>query len=44
MMYVANAGLTDYHKLLLLINNTTTAVANAASTATAVNAQVKTRW
>jgi polysaccharide biosynthesis/export protein len=44
VMYVANAKVVDYYKLLLLINNTTAAVSNTATTATNVNAAVKTRW
>jgi polysaccharide export outer membrane protein len=44
VMYVANAKVVDYYKLLLLINNTTTAVSGAANAATNVNTAVKTRW
>jgi polysaccharide export outer membrane protein len=44
VMYVANAKVVDYYKLLLLINNTTAAVSNTATTATNVNTAVKTRW
>jgi polysaccharide export outer membrane protein len=44
VMYVANAKVVDYYKLLLLINNTSAAVANTANTATGVNTAVKTRW
>jgi polysaccharide export outer membrane protein len=44
VMYVANARVVDYYKLLLLINNTTTAVSNAANTVTSVNAAAKTTW
>src|SRR4030081_212681 len=44
VMYVANAKVVDYYKLLTLINNTTTAVSGAANAATNVNAAVKTRW
>jgi polysaccharide export outer membrane protein len=38
VMYVANARVVDYYKLLLLINNTTAAVSNTATTITNVNA------
>ncbi len=38
VMYVANARVIDYYKLLLLINNTTAAVSNTATTITNVNA------
>jgi polysaccharide biosynthesis/export protein len=44
IMYVANAKVVDYYKLLLLINNTTAVVSNTATTATNVNTAVKTRW
>jgi len=44
VMYVANAKVVDYYKLLLLINSTTTAVSGAANAATNVNTAVKTRW
>jgi polysaccharide export outer membrane protein len=44
VMYVANARVVDYYKLLTLINNTATTTSNAASAATNVNAAVKTRW
>ena len=44
VMYVANAKVVDYYKLLLLINNTTTTASNTANTATNVNTAVKTRW
>jgi len=44
VMYVANARVVDYYKLLLLINSTTTAVSGAANAATNVNTAVKTRW
>src|SRR6266404_6425680 len=37
VMYVANAKVVDYYKLLLLINSTTTAVSGAANAATNVN-------
>jgi polysaccharide export outer membrane protein len=44
VMYVANSKVTDYYKLLLLINNTAGTVANTANTVINVNAAVKTRW
>jgi polysaccharide export outer membrane protein len=44
VMYVANAPVVDYYKLLLLLNNTTATVSNTATTATNVNTAVKTRW
>lgn len=44
VMYVANAKVVDYYKLLTLINNTTATVSNTANAATSVNAAVKTRW
>lgn len=44
VMYVANAKVVDYYKLLLLINNTTNTVSNTANAATDVNTAVKTRW
>jgi polysaccharide export outer membrane protein len=44
VMYVANARVVDYYKLLLLINNTTTTVSNTANTVTSVNAAAHTRW
>jgi polysaccharide export outer membrane protein len=44
VMYVANSKVTDYYKLLLLINNTASTVANTANTVTSVNTAVKTRW
>jgi polysaccharide biosynthesis/export protein len=44
VMYVANAKVVDYYKLLLLINNTATATSNTATAVTNVNAAVKTRW
>jgi polysaccharide biosynthesis/export protein len=37
VMYVANAKVVDYYKLLVLINNSTTTVANTANTVTSVN-------
>ena len=44
VMYVANAKVVDYYKLLLLINNTATAVNTTANAVTNVNTAVKTRW
>ena len=44
VMYVANSKVTDYYKLLLLINNTSATVANTANAVTNVNTAVKTRW
>jgi polysaccharide export outer membrane protein len=44
VMYVANAKVVDYYKLLLLINNTAATASNTANTVTNVNTAVKTRW
>jgi polysaccharide export outer membrane protein len=44
VMYVANAKVVDYYKLLGLINNTANSVSNTANAVTAVNTAVKTRW
>jgi polysaccharide biosynthesis/export protein len=44
VMYVANARVVDYYKLLTLINNTATTVSTTATAVTNVNAAVKTRW
>jgi polysaccharide biosynthesis/export protein len=44
VMYVANAKVVDYYKLLLLINNTATATSNTANAVTNVNTAVKTKW
>jgi polysaccharide export outer membrane protein len=44
VMYVANAKVVDYYKLLLLINQTSTAVSNTANSVTNVNTAVKTKW
>ncbi len=44
VMYVANAKVVDYYKLLLLINNTAATVSNTANAVTNVNTAVKTRW
>jgi polysaccharide biosynthesis/export protein len=44
VMYVANAKVVDYYKLLLLINNTSASISNTANAVTSVNTAVKTRW
>jgi polysaccharide export outer membrane protein len=44
VMYVANAKVVDYYKLLTLINNTSNSVSNTANSVTNVNTAVKTRW
>jgi polysaccharide biosynthesis/export protein len=44
VMYVANAKVVDYYKLLLLINQTSAAVSNTANAVTNVNTAVKTKW
>jgi len=44
VMYVANSKVTDYYKLLLLINNTATAISTTANAVTNVNTAVKTKW
>src|ERR1700737_2558469 len=44
VMYVANAKVVDYYKLLLLINNTAATASNTANAVTNVNTAVKTRW
>jgi polysaccharide biosynthesis/export protein len=44
VMYVANAKVVDYYKLLGLINNTAGAVSNTANAVTNVNTAVKTHW
>jgi polysaccharide export outer membrane protein len=44
IMYVANAKVVDYFKLLNLINNTAATVSNTANAVTNVNTAVKTRW
>ena len=44
VMYVANAKVVDYYKLLLLINNTAATTSNTANAVTNVNAAVKTKW
>jgi polysaccharide export outer membrane protein len=43
-MYVANARVVDYYKLLTLINNTANSVSSTANAVTNVNAAVKTKW
>jgi polysaccharide biosynthesis/export protein len=44
VMYVANAKVVDYYKLLTLINNTAATTSNTASAVTSVNTAVKTKW
>jgi polysaccharide export outer membrane protein len=44
VMYVANARVVDYYKLLTLINNTANTVANTSTAITGVNTATKTRW
>jgi polysaccharide export outer membrane protein len=44
VMYVANAKVVDYYKLLLLINNTAATTSNTANAVTNVNTAVKTKW
>jgi polysaccharide biosynthesis/export protein len=44
VMYVANAKVVDYYKLLGLINNTAATVSNTANAVTNVNVATKTRW
>ena len=44
VMYVANAKVVDYYKLLVLINNTAAVTNNVATTVTSVNTAVKTKW
>jgi polysaccharide biosynthesis/export protein len=44
VMYVANARVVDYYKLLTLINNTAATTSNTANAVTSVNAAAKTRW
>jgi polysaccharide export outer membrane protein len=43
-MFVANARVVDYYKLLTLINNTANTASNTATTVTNVNTAVKTKW
>jgi polysaccharide biosynthesis/export protein len=44
VMYVANAKVVDYYKLLTLINNTAATVSNTANAVTSVNTAEKTKW
>ncbi|UFZ04766.1 polysaccharide export protein [Bradyrhizobium ontarionense] len=44
VMYVANAKVVDYYKLLTLINNTAAATSSTANAVTNVNTAVKTKW
>jgi polysaccharide export outer membrane protein len=44
VMYVANAKVIDYFKLLTLINQTANTTSNVANAVTNVNTAVKTRW
>ena len=44
VMYIANAKVVDYYKLLLLINNTAISVSTTANAVTNVNTAVKTHW
>jgi polysaccharide export outer membrane protein len=44
VMYVANARVVDYFKLLTLINNTAITVSTTANAVTNVNTAVKTKW
>ena len=44
VVYVANAKVVDYYKLLLLINNTAISVTTTANAVTNVNTAVKTHW
>jgi polysaccharide export outer membrane protein len=44
VMYVANAKVVDYYKLLTLINNTANTTSNTANAVTNVNTAVKTKW
>lgn len=44
VMYVANARVVDYYKLLTLISNTANTVSNTANAVTNVNTAVKTKW
>jgi polysaccharide biosynthesis/export protein len=44
VMYVANAKVVDYYKLLVLINSTANTVSNTANAVTTTNVAVKTRW
>jgi polysaccharide biosynthesis/export protein len=44
VMYVANAKVVDYFKLLNLINQTANTTSNVANTVTSVNIAEKTKW
>jgi polysaccharide export outer membrane protein len=44
VMYVANAKVVDYYKLLTLINTTAATTAQTANAVTATNVAVKTKW
>src|ERR1700719_524879 len=44
VMYVANARVVDYYKLLTLINNTSASVTNVSDAVTNVHTAVKTHW
>jgi polysaccharide biosynthesis/export protein len=44
VMYVANAKVVDYYKLLTLINNTAVSTSNVSAAVTGVNAAEKTKW
>jgi hypothetical protein len=44
VMYVANAKVVDFYKLLTLINNTANATSNVANAVTSTNIAAKTRW
>jgi polysaccharide export outer membrane protein len=44
IMYVANAKVVDYYKLLTLINNTAATASNTANAVTNVNTAEKTKW
>ena len=44
VMYVANAKVVDYYKLLTLITTTAVTVSATANAVTNVNAAVKTHW
>jgi polysaccharide export outer membrane protein len=44
VMYIANAKVVDYYKLLLLINNTVSTVSNTANAVTNINTAEKTKW
>jgi polysaccharide export outer membrane protein len=44
VMYVANAKVVDYYKLLTLINNTTATTSNTAAAVTNVNTAERVRW